>query len=71
MPSRSLRRGSRRIRGSYSESSEDTAGGVPVSHALATIRNTGLSVATDREGRFDELAGVPVGRLELVLRHLA
>jgi hypothetical protein len=49
---------------------EDAESGAPVSEALVTIRGTGLSVVTDPEGRF-ELSGVPVGSLELVLRHVA
>lgn len=48
----------------------DAESGAPVSDALVTIRGTGLSVVTDSEGRF-EVSGVPVGRLELVLRHVA
>jgi hypothetical protein len=48
----------------------DAESGAPVSDALVTIRGTGLSVVTDAEGRF-EVSGVPVGSLELVLRHVA
>ena len=48
----------------------DAESGAPVSDALVTIRGTGLSVVTDPEGRF-EVSGVPVGSLELVLRHVA
>jgi len=49
---------------------EDAESGAPVSDAQVTIRGTGLSVITDSEGRF-QLSGVPVGSLELVLRHIA
>jgi len=49
---------------------EDADSGAPVSGAVVTIRGTGLSVVTDPEGRF-ELPGVPIGRLELVLSHVA
>ena len=48
----------------------DAESGAPVSDALVTIRGTGLSVVTDSEGRF-EVSGVPVGSLQLVLRHVA
>jgi hypothetical protein len=48
----------------------DAESGAPVSDALVMIRGTGLSVVTDSEGRF-EVSGVPLGSLELVLRHIA
>jgi hypothetical protein len=48
----------------------DAESGAPVSDALVTIGDTGLSVVTDSEGRF-EVSGVPVGNLQLVLSHLA
>jgi hypothetical protein len=48
----------------------DAESGAPVSGALVTIRGTGLSVVTDPEGRF-EVSGVPLGGLQLVLRHVA
>lgn len=47
----------------------DAESGAPVSDALVAIRGTGRSVVTDAEGRFD-ISGVPLGRLQLVLRHL-
>ena len=48
----------------------DAESGAPVSDALVTIRGTGLTVVTDRDGRF-EISGVPLGSLELVLSHIA
>lgn len=48
----------------------DAESGAPVSEALVAIQGTGLSVVTDPEGRF-EVSGVPLGELQLVLRHIA
>jgi hypothetical protein len=47
----------------------DAESGVPVADALVTIRGTDLRAITDPEGRF-EVGGVPVGSLQLVLRHV-
>lgn len=48
----------------------DAERGTPVSSAVVTIAGTGLSAVTDAQGRF-EVAGVPIGTLQLVLSHVA
>lgn len=48
----------------------EAASGAPVADAMVTIRDTGLRALTDAEGRF-AVSGVPLGSLQLVLRHVA
>jgi hypothetical protein len=48
----------------------DAESGAPVADVLVTIQGTDLRTVTDREGRFG-VASVPVGSVQLVLRHVA
>jgi hypothetical protein len=47
----------------------DAQSGAPVADVLVTIRGTDLRAVTDPDGRFG-ITGVPVGSLQLVLRHV-
>jgi hypothetical protein len=47
----------------------DAESGAPVADVLVTIQGTDLRAITDPDGRFG-VGGVPVGSLQLVLRHV-